>query len=930
MWWERELPKVSWTSGGNVVDDRNPMNCRHGCPILSAEHAESVERLLDMAIRPGSVPQGPFDALLHLARSHWAEDRNAISLFEKAFLMAAFNELTKQQQPNSLALQCTHAGLRICAEVGCFAFFQDGGDPMQRWLGELDSLGDTKSLYAYLSKHIQCPCKFVIDFYANSCSWLDGGRSLEEVMLGTPRRGIQPIHRYREAIRELLSAAGVISGRHGERQGQRESEMGREDWALIENLKAEGNQAYRDGNDSIARTKYNMALQVMTELVASTRSDLNDREAKFQATCLANRAQCLLRQARAEDAGPAQMTLLRAAQDDCQQALSIPCVAQMSAIRGKLEARLQMARECLHSQEAAADCRTEGLLNDMHSEYEQSTCPMPRPPRVLVQEGSGGAPQNLPDLQANAPRWFRHTVASAVAGAFADPQQPETPHAQHDVEGTSPPPQAAAAATNSSAGDARGTVTCTDTSAATIAACDVQAAVGSPDVHLESESVDSAVPGMDAGTSIPEPSVEVNDLEQHGVLVGRYIRIECPQAEQDCICIEAIPNGVRVQIEESACRNVCGGRSSVFFEREFHYDHRTEGCFELREDECSFDGGAIHLILRRMPPRRMTFAGSLVPMPAQDQQANTGVDSEIPPTATVSAPPAVLTNQCLLPGTQLLDADGNLVAAENLTPGHLLRSLHANGEELSFTKVAIKATRVLPERERDVVIAHLHCGAREVGFAVTASHLLLAGLEGEGAWQALEARELRPGRHTVLVMSSSSHGLEEFDARLVNLALEHRPERRTGCVVEVELEDSSHAIFLAVGDADSSFSHNHFAAVFGSPTPPTMVAVRSHMRRSLDIYTTDEWEALERDGQDHSAPSQVHSDPLPAGVPRDRDASIYRTIIPPHDTRCAAGCRYHIAGTCRSGRLCPRCHHDDHRNQHVRRARRHNRAAHRP
>ena len=51
------------------------------------------------------------------------------------------------------------------------------------------------------------------------------------------------------------------------------------------------------------------------------------------------------------------------------------------------------------------------------------------------------------------------------------------------------------------------------------------------------------------------------------------------------------------------------------------YDHKTDGTFELLEEECSLDEGVIRLALRRSPPRRMRLrrasedAAHLVPLP---------------------------------------------------------------------------------------------------------------------------------------------------------------------------------------------------------------------------------------------------------------------------------------------------------------------------
>ena len=50
-------------------------------------------------------------------------------------------------------------------------------------------------------------------------------------------------------------------------------------------------------------------------------------------------------------------------------------------------------------------------------------------------------------------------------------------------------------------------------------------------------------------------------------------------------------------------------------------DHKTDGTFELPEEECSLDKAVIRLVLKRSPPRRMRLrrasegAAHLVPLP---------------------------------------------------------------------------------------------------------------------------------------------------------------------------------------------------------------------------------------------------------------------------------------------------------------------------
>uniref|UniRef100_A0A7S0ZSZ1 SHSP domain-containing protein n=1 Tax=Noctiluca scintillans TaxID=2966 RepID=A0A7S0ZSZ1_NOCSC len=104
-------------------------------------------------------------------------------------------------------------------------------------------------------------------------------------------------------------------------------------------------------------------------------------------------------------------------------------------------------------------------------------------------------------------------------------------------------------------------------------------------------------------TMPPWPAVRTRDM-CNAVEASRHILIDCPGVNEDDIDISGLPNGVRVRIERSEAGTL------QTMDREFHYDYRKDGCFELRMDECALERGVLELVLRRTPPQRMKLRRS--------------------------------------------------------------------------------------------------------------------------------------------------------------------------------------------------------------------------------------------------------------------------------------------------------------------------------
>jgi len=94
------------------------------------------------------------------------------------------------------------------------------------------------------------------------------------------------------------------------------------------------------------------------------------------------------------------------------------------------------------------------------------------------------------------------------------------------------------------------------------------------------------------------PVVTVCEAANGNGAHDKHIRVECPGVDEDAVEVSGLPNGVCVRINGSAA-------SRPNFERDFDYDHRVEGYFQLRMDRCTFEYGVLCLVLEHTLPQRM-------------------------------------------------------------------------------------------------------------------------------------------------------------------------------------------------------------------------------------------------------------------------------------------------------------------------------------
>merc|ERR1712061_65301 len=72
-----------------------------------------------------------------------------------------------------------------------------------------------------------------------------------------------------------------------------------------------------------------------------------------------------------------------------------------------------------------------------------------------------------------------------------------------------------------------------------------------------------------------------------------------------------------------------------------------------------------------------------------------------------SAPIATQLNQCFLPTTQVLLATGHVVSAAALRRGDHVQSICHVGDKVVVKGTPVKASRLLPARDRDFVVPML-------------------------------------------------------------------------------------------------------------------------------------------------------------------------------------------------------------------------------
>lgn len=92
--------------------------------------------------------------------------------------------------------------------------------------------------------------------------------------------------------------------------------------------------------------------------------------------------------------------------------------------------------------------------------------------------------------------------------------------------------------------------------------------------------------------------VKVYDADSGTASAAKHICIECPGVDANDIAFQDLGNGVHVHIA------VADG-SRADFDRDFYFDHRKDGFFELRPDEFVHENGILLLVLKRTMPKRM-------------------------------------------------------------------------------------------------------------------------------------------------------------------------------------------------------------------------------------------------------------------------------------------------------------------------------------
>jgi hypothetical protein len=269
--------------------------------------------------------------------------------------------------------------------------------------------------------------------------------------------------------------------------------------------------------------------------------------------------------------------------------------------------------------------------------------------------------------------------------------------------------------------------------------------------------------------------------------------------------------------------------------------------------------------------------------------------------------------QCLLPDASLLDANGKLFQCSTLRVGQEVLGLTIQGNSMHFKTVKIRSVLRLPNRERDVCSFQLSgdnvgCSASHNSIdSMTTSHSVLAFRnpfpDGENVHadnqqplaQVLSSAELTPGRHLLLVFQMK--GIETEHCSTAKLTCK-KTSVKSCEVVQFQLNESDAFVLMKLNSGS-------FIAISSSPEVPTMRMVSIHGFIEVQEIT-----------EGKPASTSVKSEPWGAVLAQPR---VLRTIRPPHNDACKSICRFYFNSKgCKSGKVCPRCHHDDHRNDHTR------------
>jgi hypothetical protein len=268
--------------------------------------------------------------------------------------------------------------------------------------------------------------------------------------------------------------------------------------------------------------------------------------------------------------------------------------------------------------------------------------------------------------------------------------------------------------------------------------------------------------------------------------------------------------------------------------------------------------------------------------------------------------------QCLLPDAELLDANGKLFQCGSLRVGQEVLGLTIQGTSVYFKTVKIRSVLRLPKRDRDVCSFQL--AVDNFGFSaihdsidsMTTSHSVLAFRNrfpdaedfrddnGQPVAQVLSSAELTPGQDSLLAFQIEGITIGHCYMATVTY---NRTSVKSCEVVQFQLNESDAFVLMKLNSGS-------FVAISSSPKVPTMKMFS--VRGFIEVQETTEGKA---------ASISVKSEPWGTVLAQPR---ALRTIRPPHDDACKSRCNSHFNGEgCRSGKVCPSCHHEDHRTDRI-------------
>jgi len=174
---------------------------------------------------------------------------------------------------------------------------------------------------------------------------------------------------------------------------------------------------------------------------------------------------------------------------------------------------------------------------------------------------------------------------------------------------------------------------------------------------------------------------------------------------------------------------------------------------------------------------------------------------------------------------------------------------------------------------------------------VTTSHHVLVCGEGN-QWLAPKAGDLHQGQHRLFIHSREA--MDDIEATNGRHKIQSVRKFVECCkVLEFQLENVADAVLLQL-------SEGIFTAVFGSPGWSSFNVQVKNM--SIDLVELNDERLATRSSNSDPTHSR-HKAPVP----------IYCRIARPHDSHCAAWCKFHFTEQgCKKGQLCMMCHSADH------------------